>query len=129
MHESLTWRAIEYPRSAVKTTKWRNRERRTENATRQQIGDAVVDVRNEIIVQAANAFIVGRQVVLTGVGVAFLGADQIQTLLQQAVERGEKYAETEAQQTIDGLRRQLAEGTSVPRFRPRWHRCSTNCPA
>ena len=88
MHESLTWRAIEYPRSAVKTTKWRNRERRTENATRQQIGDAVVDVRNEIIVQAANAFIVGRQVVLTGVGVAFLGADQIQTLLQQAVERG-----------------------------------------
>ena len=82
-----------------------------EKSARQQIGDAVVDVRNEIIVQATNAFIVGRQVVLTGVGVAFLGADQIQTLLQQAVERGE-VAETEAQQTIDGLRRQLAEGTS-----------------
>jgi polyhydroxyalkanoate synthesis regulator phasin len=82
-----------------------------EKAARQQIGDAIVDVRNEIIVQATNAFIVGRQVVLTGVGVAFLGADQIHTLLQQAVERGE-VAETEAQQTIDGLRRQLAEGTS-----------------
>ena len=82
-----------------------------QESVRKQIDDAVVDVRNEIIVQATNAFLLGRQVVLTGVGLAFLGADQVQALLRQAVERGE-VAESDVQQTVDGLRRQLAEGTT-----------------
>lgn len=78
---------------------------------RKPVKDAVVDVRNEVIVQATNAFLLGRQVVLTGVGMAFLGVDQIQALFQQAVERGE-VAESDAQQTIARLRRQLGESTT-----------------
>ena len=82
-----------------------------EKSPRQRIDDAVVDARNEVIVQATNAFLLGRQVVLTGVGMAFLGVDQVQVLLQQAVERGE-VAQGDAQQTIDGLRHRVAEGTT-----------------
>ena len=78
---------------------------------RQQLDDAIVDARNEVIVQATNAFLLGRQVVLTGVGMAFLGVDQVQVLINQAVERGE-VAEGDAQQTIDGLRRRVADGTT-----------------
>jgi hypothetical protein len=78
---------------------------------RQQLDDALVDARNEVIVQATNAFLLGRQVVLTGVGMAFLGVDQVQALLKQAVERGE-VAESDVQQTVEELRHRLAEGTT-----------------
>lgn len=49
---------------------------------RKQVGDSVVDMRNEAIVQATNAFLLGRQIVLTGVGLTFLGVDQVSALLR-----------------------------------------------
>ena len=78
---------------------------------RQQIDDKVIDARNEVIMQATNAFLLGRQVVLTGVGMTCLGIEQVQALFQQAVTRGE-VVESDAQQMIEDLRRQLADGTT-----------------
>ena len=56
---------------------------------RKQIDDKVIDARNEIIVQATNAVLLGRQVVLVSLGLTVLGVEQIQALLQPAVARGE----------------------------------------
>ena len=78
---------------------------------RQQLEDKVIDARNEVIMQATNAFLLGRQVVLTGVGMTCLGIEQVQALFQQAVTRGEVVG-SDAQQMIEDLRRQLADGTT-----------------
>ena len=78
---------------------------------RQQLDDKVIDARNEVIMQATNAFLLGRQVVLTGVGMTCLGIEQVQALFQQAVTRGE-VVESDAQQMLDDLHRQLSEGTT-----------------
>ena len=59
-----------------------------QKSLRQQVDETVIDVRNEIIVQGTNAFLLGRQLVLTGIGLTFLGVDQVQALVQQAVARG-----------------------------------------
>ena len=79
---------------------------------RRQIDDKVIDARNEIIVQATNAFLLGRQVALVSLGLTVLGVEQTHALLQQAVKRGE-VLESEAQQMLDARRRQLAEGTTA----------------
>jgi len=78
---------------------------------RQQIDDKVIDARNEVIMQATNAFLLGRQVALVSLGITFLGIEQIQALFQQAVTRGE-VVESDAQQMIEDLQRQLSEGTT-----------------
>ena len=78
---------------------------------RQQIDDKVIDARNEVIMQATNAFLLGRQVALVSLGITFLGIEQIQTLFQQAVDRGE-VVESDAQQKLNALHRQLSEGTT-----------------
>ena len=78
---------------------------------RQQIDDKVIDARNEVIMQATNVFLLGRQVVLVGLGMTFLGIEQAQALFQQAVDRGE-VVESDAQQMLDDLQRQLADGTT-----------------
>ena len=78
---------------------------------RQQIDDKVIDARNEVIMQATNAFLLGRQVVLVSLGLTALGVEQTHALLQQAVTRGE-VVESDAQQTITRLRQQLGEGTT-----------------
>lgn len=61
--------------------------------------------------QATNAFLLGRQVVLVSLGLTALGVEQTHALCQQAVARGEKM-ESNAQQTITRLRQQLGEGTT-----------------
>jgi hypothetical protein len=78
---------------------------------RQQIDDKVVDARNEVIMQATNVFLLGRQVVLVGLGMTFLGIEQAQAIFQQAVDRGE-VVESDAQKMLDDLHRQLADGTT-----------------
>ncbi len=78
---------------------------------RQQFDDKVVDARNEVIMQATNGFLVGRQVVLVSLGLTVLGVEHVQALFQQAVARGE-VVESDAQQMLDDLQRQLAEGTT-----------------
>lgn len=77
-----------------------------------QIGDKVIDARNEVIVQATNAFLLGRQVALVSLGLTVLGVEQIQTVFRQAAERGE-VLESDAQRMIDTKRHQLAEGTTA----------------
>ena len=84
---------------------------------RKQIDDKVIDARNEIIVQATNAFLLGRQVVLVSLGLTVLGVEQSQALFKQAVARGE-VLESEAQQMLDARRRQLGEG-AVANLPPR----------
>ena len=83
-----------------------------EKSLRQQIDDAVIELRNEVIVQGTNTFLLARQLVLTGLGLTFLGLDQIQALLQEAVERGE-IVESDAQERIEKLRKEMAEGTTA----------------
>mgnify|MGYP003381099601 CR=1 FL=1 len=78
---------------------------------RQQLDDKVIDVRNEVIMQATNGFLLGRQVVLVSLGLTVLGVEHVQALFQQAVTRGE-VVESDAQQMLDDLQRQLAEGTT-----------------
>ena len=78
---------------------------------RQQIDDKVIDARNEVIMQATNAFLLGRQVALVSLGLTVLGVEQVQAIFQQAVTRGE-VVESDAQQMIEDLQRQLAEGTT-----------------
>lgn len=78
---------------------------------RQQVDEAVIDLRNEVIVQGANAFLLGRRIVLTGIGLAFLGVDQIQAIVQHAVERGE-IAEKDIQTRATDMRRNVVDGTT-----------------
>ena len=56
---------------------------------KQQVDDAIVNVRNEAIVQTANLYLFGRQVMLTSVGIAALAIDAAHAFVQHAVERGE----------------------------------------
>ncbi len=74
----------------------------------QQVGDALVDVRNEAIVQTANLYIFGRKVVLVGIGVTFLGADAAHAFVQHAIERGE-IAEADGQKLISELRSHVTD--------------------
>ena len=78
---------------------------------RQQVDETVIDVRNEIIVQGTNAFLLGRQLVLTGIGLTFLGVDQVQALVQHAVARGE-IVEKDIQSRVTGVGRNVADGTT-----------------
>jgi polyhydroxyalkanoate synthesis regulator phasin len=55
----------------------------------QQVDETIVNVRNEAIVQTANLYIFGRQVMLTSVGIAALAIDAAQAIVERAVERGE----------------------------------------
>ena len=74
-----------------------------ENQDERSLQDRLVDLRNDAIIQAANLYIFGRNVVLAGVGVAALAKDQADVTLQRCVERGEM-VETDAQQALDGYR-------------------------
>jgi polyhydroxyalkanoate synthesis regulator phasin len=71
----------------------------------QWASDAIINVRNEAIVQAANVYLFGRQVVLTGVGMTFLGVDAAQTFVRRAVDRGE-VVEADAQKLTADLQQQ-----------------------
>ena len=70
--------------------------------------DRLVDLRNDAIMQAANLYLFGRNVVLAGVGAAALAKDQADVVLNRCVERGEM-VEADAQQTLDGYRQNVNE--------------------
>lgn len=82
------------------------------NSRRQQFDDKVIDARNEVIMQATNAFLLGRWVVLTGVGMTCLGIEEVQALIQQAVTRGE-VVKSDAEHMTDDWRRQLGDGMTA----------------
>ena len=75
------------------------------SSPQQWVSDAVINVRNEAIVQTANVYLFGRQLVLTGVGMTFLGVDAVQTFVRRAVDRGE-IVESDAQKMAADLQQQ-----------------------
>ncbi len=54
----------------------------------EQANDAVVDMRNEAIVQTANLYSFGHQVMRTSIGMAALAAGAAQSFFQRAADRG-----------------------------------------
>jgi poly(hydroxyalkanoate) granule-associated protein len=70
-----------------------------------QAKEAVVDVRNELIVQSANLYLMVRKVLLASIGGVALTADEAGDLFTRLVERGEM-AEVDAQKIVTDLRTQ-----------------------
>jgi poly(hydroxyalkanoate) granule-associated protein len=70
-----------------------------------QAKDAMVDVRNELIVQSANLYLVVRKALLASIGSVALTADEVGDLFTRLVERGE-IAEADAQKIMNDLRTQ-----------------------
>lgn len=67
--------------------------------------DAMVDVRNELIVQSANLYLVVRKALLASIGSVALTADEVGDVFTRLVERGE-IAEADAQKIVADLRTQ-----------------------
>jgi len=70
-----------------------------------QAKEAVVDVRNELIVQSANLYLMVRKVLLASIGSVALTADEVGDVFTRLVERGE-IAEADAQKIVADLRTQ-----------------------
>ena len=70
-----------------------------------QAKEAMVDVRNELIVQSANLYLMVRKVLLASIGGVALTADEMGELFTRLVERGE-IAEADAQKIVTDLRTQ-----------------------
>jgi poly(hydroxyalkanoate) granule-associated protein len=70
-----------------------------------QAKDAMIDVRNELIVQSANLYLTVRKVLLASLGGVALTADEAGELFTRLVERGE-IAESDAQKIVTDLRSQ-----------------------
>lgn len=70
-----------------------------------QAKDAMIDVRNEVIVQSANLYLVVRKALLASLGGVALTADEAGELFSRLVERGE-IAEADVQKIVGDLRSQ-----------------------
>ena len=70
-----------------------------------QAKEAMVDVRNELIVQSANLYLMVRKVLLASIGSVALTADEVGDVFTRLVERGE-IAEADAQKIVTDLRTQ-----------------------
>lgn len=70
-----------------------------------QAKDAMIDVRNELIIQSANLYLMVRKVLLASLGGVVLTADEAGELFTRLVERGE-IAESDAQKIVTDLRNQ-----------------------
>ena len=70
-----------------------------------QAKDAMIDLRNEMIMQSANLYLMVRKVLLASVGSMALTADEASELFTRLVERGE-IAESDAQKIVAELRSQ-----------------------
>ncbi|MBK8048241.1 MAG: hypothetical protein IPK16_14640 [Anaerolineales bacterium] len=80
-------------------------------SVRDQIDESVIAVRNEAIVQTANAYTLGRKLVLVSLGATMLVSDQVQALLQRALERGE-LVERDAGRKTQELQQKASDGTA-----------------
>lgn len=70
------------------------------------LNDRMVDVRNELIVQGANAYLLARKTLLIGVGLVALGMDEAGAVAERAAERGE-IVESDTQSTLSDIRSRL----------------------
>lgn len=75
----------------------------------EQAKDAVIDVRNEFIVQSANLYILVRKVLLSSLGAVALSVDEANEVLAKLVERGE-VAEADLQKMLNELRARRERG-------------------
>lgn len=71
----------------------------------EQAKDAVVDARNELIVQSANLYIMVRKALLSSLGAVALTMDEANEIIARLVDRGE-IAEADLQKMITELRAQ-----------------------
>ncbi|GIK74230.1 MAG: poly(hydroxyalkanoate) granule-associated protein [Chloroflexota bacterium] len=80
----------------------------------EQAKDAVIDARNELIVQSANLYILVRKVLLSSLGAVALSMDEANEVLAKLVERGE-VAEADLQKMLNELRarRERSEAEAV----------------
>lgn len=80
----------------------------------EQAKDAVIDVRNELIVQSANLYILVRKALLSSLGAVALSVDEANEVLAKLVERGE-VAEADLQKMLNELhaRRELSEAEAA----------------
>jgi poly(hydroxyalkanoate) granule-associated protein len=67
-----------------------------------QAKDAVIDVRNELIVQSANLYLMVRKVLLASLGGVALTAEEATEVFNRLVERGE-IAESDVQKIVHDL--------------------------
>lgn len=67
---------------------------------RDQFNELMINARNEMIVQAANLYMFGQQVMHLGIGALALGKDELADLATRMVERGE-IAEADIQQNVN----------------------------
>src|SRR4051794_26840755 len=65
--------------------------------------DAAIDVRNEMIVQSANLYLMARKALLASLGAVAMTMDETNEFVDKLVERGE-LAEADAQKLINELR-------------------------
>ncbi len=73
----------------------------------EQAREAIIDVRNELIVQSANLYLLVRKVLLSSLGAVALTMDEANEILTKLVERGE-VAEADLQRMIEELRARRA---------------------
>lgn len=71
----------------------------------EQARETLIDVRNEMIVQSANLYLLVRKVLLSSLGAVALTMDEANEILTKLVERGE-VVEADLQRMIDELRAQ-----------------------
>ena len=69
---------------------------------REQIDEMLLNARNEMIVQAANAVMLGQQAMRLGLGAAAMGKDELTEIATRMIERGE-IAEGDIQQNVDAV--------------------------
>ena len=74
-----------------------------EDQFKEQLDELLINVRNEVIVQTANLYLLGRQVFLAGLGMGALTVESAQAFVQRAAERGE-IAEADAQVMLERFR-------------------------
>lgn len=84
---------------------------------REQFDEMLLNARNEMIVQAANAVMLGQQAMRLGLGAAAMGKDELSEIATRMIERGE-IAEGDIQQNVDaviGRIRKRAENSDAAR--------------
>jgi len=69
---------------------------------REQFDEMLLNARNEMIVQAANAVMLGQQAMRLGLGAAAMGKDELSEIATRMIERGE-IAEGDIQQNVDAV--------------------------
>lgn len=75
----------------------------TKRSIQDQVNDMVIDVRNEVIVQSANLYLLVRRVLLASIGAMALSAEEVSELLARLAERGE-IAEADMQKLLAEIR-------------------------